>query len=360
MTRQTGKPQTNSEIIFKTVFDHSDTGIILTDPEGNIIGCNNALTVITGFPSEQLEKFNTADITHRSDFAEEKRVMKELIKTRKPDPVKMQKRFISSTNETVWVNLSILLITNDKGTPQYFIELAENITEQKLVKELFSVIAHDLRGHFHALLGLSELLADDNDDLSIDEIRKIGKELYAAFRSEYSLLENLLAWSKIQKDNVELVPDVVNLHKAVDSSIDLLNWLAVKKGIEIVNLINENVNIVFDANLLQSVLQNIISNAIKFSHEESSIRIQFKSGEINSVEISDEGTGLTEEEIKKLLNQDIYFSKPGTAREQGSGLGLVICREFIEKHEGRLYIRSKKGKGTTVGFTVKIPEPVSS
>lgn len=353
MSRQTEKPQTDTEIIFKTVFDHSDTGVILTDLEGNIIGCNNAFGNMTGYPSEQLEKFNTGDISHRSDFAEEQKVLKELLRTKKKDPVKLQKRFISSTNETVWVNLSISLITNTSGTPLYFIELAENITEQKLVKELFSVIAHDLRGHFHALLGLSELLSDDTDDLSVDEIRKIGKELYAAFRSEYSLLENLLAWSKIQKDSVELAPDIVNLHQAVNSSIDLLNWLAVKKGIEIVNLINKSVNIVFDANLLQSVLQNIISNAIKFSNEESSIRIQFRSGETDSVEISDEGIGMTEEEIEKLLDQDIYFSKPGTAREQGTGFGLMICREFIEKHEGRLYIKSKKGKGTTVGFTVK-------
>jgi len=342
-----------SEIFLRTIAENTESGIILTDTEGKIVDGNPAIARMTGFIVNELMQKHIREISHPSDYEEENRVRKDILDNNKTEPVKMLKRFITRDGETIWTNVSICLISCDDVTPCYFIEIAENITEQKLIKELFSIIAHDLRSHFHALLGLSELLADDTDNLSAEESRKIGKELYDAFRNEYNLLENLLAWSKIQKDNIEFAPDVVNLYSAAEDAVKHLSWLSVKKKIEIQNLIDKNVYIVFDANLLQSVLQNIISNAVKFSHAGSMVRIKYNREGTPSVEITDEGIGLTGEEIEKLLKQDIYFPKPGTAREQGTGLGLIICREFIEKHGGRLFIQSKKGSGTTVGFTVK-------
>jgi signal transduction histidine kinase len=239
-------------------------------------------------------------------------------------------------------------IKEDKNKELYKKGLPETSKEK-----LFSVIAHDLRSPFHGLLGLTEILANDSDELSKEEIKRIANELHVVFKNQYRILENLLAWARIQDDTIEINPESVNLYQAVNDIVKTLSWTADKKKINISNLVEKDSIINYDPNLLVSILQNILTNAIKFSNEESSIKIEYKvNGDSAALEVTDEGIGLTAEEIDKVLSQDINFTTMGTAREQGTGLGLVICREFISKHGGSLYINSKKNEGTTVGFTI--------
>jgi PAS domain S-box-containing protein len=244
-------------------------------------------------------------------------------------------------------------ITEEKSREKQMKDYEHQLAELNASRNrLFSIIAHELRSPFHALIGLSEIIASDVDSLTKEEIKKIGNMLNTTFRNEYQLLENLLSWSGIQQDRININPVELNLSELVDKVFYILSWLAKNKNIQMFNNVNKDLIIKYDENLMYSILQNLLTNALKFSMEGGSISIDyFKSHNINNIEIKDEGVGLSSEEIEKIFNEDVVYSSTGTAQERGSGLGLNICREFVEKHGGKLYIKSSKGSGTTVGFT---------
>ncbi len=224
-----------------------------------------------------------------------------------------------------------------------------NATKDKF----FSIIAHDLRNPFNALHGLTQHLLNNYEDFEDDEIKQSIELIYNSADDLLELLENLLHWSRTQRGVIKFDPKELNLNDVVLKTFHILSINAEKKQIKLVNKIKEDELIFADYEMLTAVLRNLISNAIKFSHPDSSIIIESHSADdYIEITVTDEGIGITEENMKKLFRIDIHHSTSGTSQEQGSGLGLILCREFVEKHKGKIWVESKINKGSKFKFTI--------
>ena len=220
--------------------------------------------------------------------------------------------------------------------------------------KLFSIIAHDLKSPFQPLIGLSEILVEEYDSISKEERDRFIRELNNTIKNQYKLVENLLDWSRIQTGRMEFLPEKINLSESVDSNISLLNQNALIKNIELINQVQNNNFVFADLNMLQSVIQNLISNAIKFTRPNGKVIISSETRN-NHVEISvkDTGVGMSKDVLENLFRIDKHHSTLGTSQEKGTGLGLIICKELIEKNEGEIWIESETNKGSKFTFTLK-------
>lgn len=224
-----------------------------------------------------------------------------------------------------------------------------NATKDKF----FSIIAHDLRNPFNALHGLTKHLLNHYEEFEKEEIKDSLELIYNSADELLELLENLLHWSRTQRGKIQFSPIEINLSEIVSKIFSLLSMNAKKKEINLINEINKEVTIIGDIDMITAILRNLISNAIKFSHFHSFIRISSKSyNDYTEISVMDNGVGISSENIEKLFRIDIHHSTSGTSEEQGSGLGLILCKEFVEKHNGRIWVESDINKGSTFKFTI--------
>lgn len=223
--------------------------------------------------------------------------------------------------------------------------------------KFFSIIAHDLRNPFQSLLGFSEILATEIDTLSKDEIVTFSKGLNDDLRNIYGLLDNLLQWSMIQRNILEFKPENVNLHQVVSKIIAISNQSAKDKNITVINDIEDGTYVYADTSMLRSVIQNLIVNAIKFSKAGGRVFISsVEKSNVIEVSVEDTGMGIANKLIPSLFNFNTIFTTSGTAGEKGTGLGLPLCKELVEKNEGKIWVESETGKGSKFVFT--LPKPI--
>ena len=235
-------------------------------------------------------------------------------------------------------------------------------SSEKELKELnaskdkfFSILAHDLRSPFTSLLGLSEFLESEVPSLSKDELQLFASSISKSAKGVYNLLENLLDWSRVQTGRIEFSPEEFKFGEIVESIVSLNNSNLVKKKINVKTLIGKEDLVHADKKMIETVMRNLISNAIKFSHHKGSIAIKSeKLGSNFRVSVEDNGVGIEKENIPKLFKIDQQISKPGTDEERGTGLGLILCKEFVEKNNGKIWVESEFGKGATFIFTIPI------
>ncbi len=247
-----------------------------------------------------------------------------------------------------------------KRVEQEHAELIEKLKELNSSKDkLISLISHDLRSPFNSLLGFSEILTNEYDTLTHDEIHEYLKVIYEASNNLYGMTNNLLHYSRIQMGRFDFKPRNLKLIKIINRCLNLLKGNVVKKQIKLSLDVEKNLEVFADEDMLNSVIQNLASNAIKFTNKNGDVSITAKeikevSGK-NLVEITvkDSGVGISQEDLIKI-KKDLIFSTPGTEREYGTGLGLVLVKEFIEKNGGKVWINSIVNEGTT--FTFTLPE----
>ena len=253
------------------------------------------------------------------------------------------------------VSLIIFGYFHKKKINNQLLGLNDKLTELNSTKDrFFSIIAHDLRGPFHTLLGFSEILSTNIDSMSNDEIKESYTKINQTLKRQFELLNNLLDWSRLQINNFNMVLEKISLHEELDKTIESLSLTAQEKKIKLVNLIPENIKVYADKNMLQLVLRNLIINSIKFSYPDSEVKISAKQKEeFVEIVVADKGIGISENDYDKIFRIDIHYSTSGTSDEKGTGLGLILCKEIIQKHEGEIWIRGEKGKGTEVSFTLK-------
>lgn len=224
-----------------------------------------------------------------------------------------------------------------------------NATKDKL----FSIIGHDLKNPFGTLINFSEMLIEDYLDLTDEEKITYLKMINEASQTGHEILDNLLQWSKTQSGKLEFAPQTIDLSDIVDANIALLVSGANNKGVEISSTVNGGTTVFADKLMLKTVIRNLLGNAIKFSNKDGSIKISsVVSGNFIEVCISDNGIGMNADTIKKLFNPSVFHSTAGTANEQGTGLGLLLCKEFVERNSGRIWVESEAGKGSDFKFTV--------
>jgi signal transduction histidine kinase len=225
-----------------------------------------------------------------------------------------------------------------------------NATKDKL----FSILTHDLKNPFNALLGFTELLMQNYDRYDAGKHKKYIELLNRSAKSAHMLLENLLIWSRSQRDVISFDPALTPVKPIIDLIISQHESTLLSKSISVTQKITPPALSVYaDVEMLKTILRNLLSNAIKFSEEEGEVEILCsETKETTLFMVKDYGKGIKKEDQKKLFRLDTKFTTPGTKQEKGTGLGLILCKDFVERNGGEIWVESKPGKGSTFRFSV--------
>ena len=219
---------------------------------------------------------------------------------------------------------------------------------------LFSIIAHDLRSSMNAILGFSEIIANKQNTLTKTELNKYSNIINQTAHKVHLMMENLLDWSKAQGENIRFNTEVFDLYSTAENVITLLEINAYQKNVELKSIIPKPCMVNGDKTMVASILRNLLDNALKFTPSGGQIEVFAKTeGKMVEVWVRDTGIGIESDEAESLFLGDSHASTEGTDHEKGTGLGLFICRDFVEMHGGTIWAESMQGDGTTVKF--KIP-----
>lgn len=254
-------------------------------------------------------------------------------------------------------NLQRQLIKEKHALESTLIRLAEankKLTILNADKDRFiSILAHDLKSPFTGLLGWSEVLLENLRTYDINKIEKLVIYIRRSAKSAYNLLEDLLLWARAQSDMLPFEPDELDLKEIFEILIEVFDPIASNKNISVNYSLTENIKVTADLNMLNTILRNLLSNAIKFSNRNGEINIKAErnSGHV-TITVSDNGVGITEEALSGLFNITKNSSTPGTSGEKGTGLGLLLCQELVEKHGGKIWAESNPGNGSQFSFTI--------
>ena len=244
---------------------------------------------------------------------------------------------------------------------QQILESEKQLKRMNQIKDkFFSIIAHDLRGPFNTLRGFINILMNYAEGLSKEEIKDLTSQLHDSVKNISNLTNNLLEWALTQTEGIKIELQHLNLYNAVEDTVHLLYYEANRKKITIHNTINEAQHIRADQNILYFVLRNLISNAIKFTNENGEIRVE--STEINGqiyTQIIDNGVGMPKELLDKLFVLGEKVSREGTKKEKGTGLGLLMCKDFLERSGGSITVSSERGEGSVFTFVLPTKEDIA-
>ncbi|MCX6281238.1 MAG: PAS domain-containing sensor histidine kinase [Bacteroidetes bacterium] len=353
---------------YRTLIDTMTDGVYRSSHEGKFLEVNPALVKMLGYDSK--EELLAIDIKSQLYFSEEDRESSDLEEKLEEMAIFRLKK---KDGSEIWVEDHGRHVLDDKGGILYHEGSLRDVTERKLAEneielkneelqrlnaekdKLLSIIAHDLRSPFNSLLGFTEMLVEELPSLSKDEIQKIAVSMRKSTTSLYALLENLLEWSRLQRGLIPYNPEVFPLRHKLAETIEVLMESANKKGISISYDIPADMEVYADRNMFEVIIRNLTSNAIKFTYEQGKVILSAGSMPDSSVKISitDTGIGMNEAMITNLFRFDENTNRKGTSHEPSTGLGLIICREFIEKHGGTLQVVSEENKGST--FTLTLP-----
>ncbi|MCF8230675.1 MAG: tetratricopeptide repeat-containing sensor histidine kinase [Bacteroidales bacterium] len=220
--------------------------------------------------------------------------------------------------------------------------------------QLFSIISHDLRSPFNSLLGFSEMLVEEvRHGKDFESIEMMSENIYKSSMQLFELIQNLLEWANSERGKIQFKPENVSMHKIADENVSLANHMAQQKGVNVINNIDRSIAVTADVNMLNTIMRNLIFNSVKFTSENGYVRISAE--DLNNevkVYIEDNGMGMSQEEKDRILYSEDTFSKEGTNKEKGAGLGLVLVKSFLSKHQGQLDIESTINQGTTFSFSI--------
>ena len=361
-----------NEYLFRSIFDTSPDGMFICDLDYNILNMSNSARAMLQLTDDDLNMsyfhliedndkelgrwfFNELESGNHSAFTEIKLVRKD--------------------GATFWNEQNAGVINDSKGSPKGFFVIIRDISRRKADEEqilkftmdlkesnttkdkLFSIIAHDLKNPFQALLGFSEILTREisSENVNIEEISKYIQIIYESAKRGYDLLINLLEWARIQSGKIRTVVETLSLLEIIVYNINGTNSNALSKNILVQYPENKDYIINTDKALLNVILRNLINNAIKFTPSYGEITISVKQVErFLFISVKDSGIGISEENKKKLFRTDVMYSTLGTNNEVGTGLGLILCKEFVNKLGGDIFVESIDGHGTTFTFTLPI------
>lgn len=240
-------------------------------------------------------------------------------------------------------------------------ELSEAKKELELTNQnkdrFFSIIAHDLKSPFMALLGISQMMEKDFDSMSKEDLKEMVQTSNNSINNLYKLIENLLQWSRLQKGSIRIVPNKIKLKECSSDVKNALQLAAKSKEIVIDDEISENEFVFADMDCVKTIIRNLVNNAIKFTEQNGKIILNAeKNDDKIKITVEDNGIGMSEIILKKLFSITEKVSEKGTANETGTGLGLILCKELVEKNGGEIWAESQLGKGSKFSFTLPINE----
>jgi PAS domain S-box-containing protein len=363
--KQAEKTINESEEKFRKVFSCSRDALILIDKEtGNILDANDYTFRLYGYSRDEILNLKNTDLSFEPEMTA--LALKEFIERievryhKKKDgtvfPVDISaSRFMMNGREVVLA--SIRDITDRKKAEAEIESKSNEVLRLMAEKDKFySIIAHDLRSPFNVFLGFTQMMAEDLPRLRPEEIQLIAKMMHTSANNLYNLLENLLEWSRLQRGISNSNPKKLLLKKIITESISSVMPIANKKGIMVDIEIPGEITVFADENMLGSIVRNLTTNAVKYTEKGGNVSIAAKTVSGNSVEISvrDTGIGMSSTMVEDLFRLDVQTNRKGTDGEPSTGLGLLLCKDFIEKHGGKIWVESEEGKGSTFRFTLPV------
>ena len=343
-------------------------GIIGIDTQGEINFANDAAARILNCPKQNLLKTKIStfirgkfyssriyqSLIEKSSF---KMVEEEFLRSNLSIfPAEYSCQVIYEKEQMTGLVISFRDVSQRHETERELKKSEQNLRELNFTKDkFFSIIAHDLRSPFSNIIGVSKMLQENIDDYDLPKIKRLAKIISDSSNSAYRLLENLLEWTRVHTGRIQSKPDRINLNRLVFSILFLFESSINEKNLRAKQSIPENLYVYADPNMLATIIRNLVSNAIKFTFRNGSfeIRAEAEARQVR-LEIQDTGIGISPKNIEKLFKIEGAYSSKGTDNEKGTGLGLILCKEFVEKNNGKIGVRSTKGKGSIFWFTVPI------
>ncbi|MBN3035485.1 MAG: tetratricopeptide repeat protein [Bacteroidales bacterium] len=338
---------------------------------GRLLGCNKAFEQFVGKTRPEIMEVPGRDlcgvkamtlISQNESEAITKRKMQQC-EIRIPignkeyrDVILFSNAFLGQNNQVAGILGIMIDITGRKKAEIRLKHSEKQLREAAITKDkFFSIIAHDLSNPFNAILGLSSLLQDSYDTLSDEEKKGIIRNISNAAESTFRLLQNLLEWARSQTGKLGIYPENFDLNGVTTEILEMLMSVADKKNITLVSDIPGNTGVYADINMIRTVLRNLIMNAVKFTVAGG--RVTIGASRMNGyyqVTVMDNGIGISKDQMTRLFRVDAQIKQKGTSNEEGSGLGLILCREFVEKNGGKIWAESKIGEGSRFIFTLPV------
>jgi PAS domain S-box-containing protein len=361
-----------SEERFETLAEHSRVITWEVDANGLYTYISDVCRKVIGYTPEDITgRMHFYDI-HPEESREQFRAAAFAVFEKKDSFHALENEIETKDGETVWVSTNGIPILDADGNLKGYKGTDTDINERKrseeeimnMNKELielnsekdkfFSIIAHDLRGPFNGFLGLTNIFASELSKMNLEDIQKLALMMKNSANNLYQLLENLLEWSQMKRGLSVTNPKQFSLKKIICENILLLNEIASKKEITINSDIQGDLQVFADKYMIESAFRNILSNAIKFTDKGGIISVSAKLTADNMAElsVSDNGIGMNKERMENLFRLDVNTNRKGTDGEASAGLGLLICKEFLEMNRGQLFLESEVGKGSTFRFTL--------
>ncbi len=347
---------TDEKVIIQEIFNLIN---MLFSPENIVYQKFNNNVVIESFVYNNDNKTNTekADVVYKINYQNETSGQFQIYNVKFPE-------FIDKYNKIgeVISQISGLAIANAEKfkiveNQKLLLELqSKDLLEANLSKDkFFSIIAHDLKSPFNSFLGLTRIMAEDIQSLTMMQLQNITKRLEKSAESLYNLLENLLQWARMQQGLLPFNPQLYHLKSEITKNLEIITDTAHNKQITIKTQIDENIFINVDINMFNTIIRNLVQNAIKFSYTNSEINIFTNISEDKHVEINikDQGIGMNKNIQEKLFKIDGDIGRKGTDGEPSTGLGLLICKDFVEKNKGHIKVISIEGEGSS--FIINLP-----
>jgi len=369
----------NENLLLKTIFNNSFEGIIIADESGLIIDWNSGSEKITGLSKASVIGEYIWKVQYKlaipelrkatSETAHESLWNTKVLCLQNGETIRGVGKIQTYGREIKYVeDLISPIIINDN---RFFCVFQRDITDREkaahiiekqndeLIKlntdkdRFMSILAHDLKSPFHSILGLLDLLAENINSFDTKEITDIINQVNNSAHKTFNLLDDLLLWINARSGKLVFDPQELNFSEIFNDIKRDLDSLARNKNIQIIELVSFDTFILADKNILKTVLRNLISNAIKFTDQNGLITINAESdSEFVTVLVSDTGIGIEQIDLVRLFDTHRRISTPGTRNETGTGLGLLLCKEFIDRLGGRIWAESEPGKGSKFSFTV--------
>lgn len=349
---------------WQVTFDTVQDAVSLLDKEQRIIRCNQVMVELFPQYGNDMIGKHCWEVVHKTANSLHECPINKVRKSLKRESIEIKL-------DDKWFDITVDPILDSENGYAGAVHILRNITERKKAQEvllqlnnqlkslnttkdkLFSIVAHDLKSPFTSILGFSDLLVNNLHNYTDDKIDEFIGQINLSAKSTLSLIDNLLVWANTQMGHIENKPEHINLLSIVQETIEQLRVTAKIKNISISFFQTEDYIVFADKNMLEIVLRNLIANAIKFSNPNGKIAIYAISTNSQiEISVSDSGVGIRKEILSKLFTDNENITTNGTANEKGSGLGLMICKEFVEQLGGKIWVESVVGIGSEFKFTV--------
>ncbi|MBU8892009.1 MAG: PAS domain-containing sensor histidine kinase [Bacteroidales bacterium] len=359
---------------FREIFQNSPIPYQSLDINGNFLNINPAWEKLLGYTMDEIIGNNFSHILNDENKIKFKKSFEKFKNNGEINNI--QYDLLTKEGDTIFVNYNGKVeydeqhkiyrthcvfndITLQIKAEKTLIESEQNLRELNATKDkFFSIIAHDLKNPFNDLMGFTQLLSMNIDKYDKTKIEQFIKIIHQSSKLAHNLLENLLDWSGSQTGNLNYHPEKTLINALIDENVDLLESTAHNKNIQIYSEPDMELYAYVDKNMVRTIIRNLISNAIKYTNQGGIIKVSGnKNNEFCEITVSDNGIGISKKYIDKIFKIDEGFSTIGTEKEKGTGLGLILCKEFVEKNGGKLWVKSEPDKGSAFSFTLPSSEP---